>query len=174
MLDAVWKAGLVHAVLPALAMASRSPVDAIGPLLRQHVVVQSREPSHWDNTTAGLCLCTSKMSHSTRCPRIFSAVGGRLCRHRPEKLHWTFHPASLAETLSRLWPSGHQAILSSVLPNCKRPPGVDHVVSNFDVRTLLEHVSIRSSEIIIIDARVSTEARESKARDAVCSMRSHR
>jgi hypothetical protein len=50
---------------------------------------------------------------------------------------------------------------------------VDHVVSNFDVRRLLEHVSIWSNEIVIIEARVSTEARAFRARDALCSMRSN-
>jgi hypothetical protein len=55
-------------------------------------------------------------------------------------------------------------------PPAKVRQPVDHVVSNFDVQSLLEHVSIWINEIVIIDARVSTAARESKARDAKCSM----
>ena len=62
-----------------------------------------------------------------------------------------FHRSSLAGTL---WP------YPLVLTALRVPQAVDHVVSNLDVRTLLEHVSIWSSEIAVIDARVSIEARD--------------
>jgi hypothetical protein len=143
----------------------RGPNLFIGPLLRQHAVAQSSLPSHWDALESCWPRKQMSMSHSTRCPRIFSKAPLRLCRHRREKVHLAFHRTSLAETLQ---PSPHDTVV-----NCKSPQAVDHVVSNFDVRTLLEHVSIWSSEIAVIDARVSTEARRFKARDALCSMRSN-
>jgi hypothetical protein len=84
-------------------------------------------------------------------------------------------PSMVLSCRNSVCSSGHLAILSSVLRNCKSPSGSrPRSIKLRRPRALLEHVSIWSSEIVIIDARVSTEARGSKARDAVCSMRSHR
>jgi hypothetical protein len=73
--------------------------------------------------------------------------------------------ASLDPSLSPHW--------TSVLFPLQKPLNqwTTYLLSNFKIRRLLEHVSIWSNTIVITDARVSTAARGSKARDAQCSMR---
>jgi hypothetical protein len=57
-----WCNALVHAVLPALSSCVEALLwMAIGPLLWQLAVVQSRLPSHWDDSVvAGWCFFTRK------------------------------------------------------------------------------------------------------------------
>jgi hypothetical protein len=87
----------------ALEMGRRGLLwSAIGPLRRQHAVVQSGLPSHWDDTVAGCCLFTSKCLIRPGVPlsmNLQQRTGGRLCRHRPEKVHLAFHDASFAEAI---------------------------------------------------------------------------
>jgi hypothetical protein len=63
----------------ALEMGRRGLLwSAIGLLRRQHAVVQSRLPSHWDDSVAGCCLaavCSQpnvSFAQVSHCPSIFS------------------------------------------------------------------------------------------------------